>query len=64
MAKGFDLELDFRVKSIRWHWRLWRMEPEVPAEPQRRGDIYASTERADTWHEPERRMGFTANTPN
>lgn len=44
--------------------RLWVVEPPAEATPQPRGDVYSSTERADTWHEPERRMGFTANTPS
>lgn len=64
MASGFDLETDFRVGRIRWHWRLWRMEPEIPVEPQRQGDVYASTERADPWNVPNQRMGFTPNTPD
>jgi len=64
LARGFDLETDLRVGSIRWHWRFWRIEPAVEVEPQRQGDVYASTERADPWNVPNQRMGFTPNTPN
>lgn len=64
MAKGFDLDIDFRVKRLRWHWRLWLMEPPAETEPQRMGDVYASTERADPWNVPNQRMGFTPNTPS
>ncbi len=59
----FDFDIDFRFAKLRFHWRLWVVEPIVEAEPQPRGDVFASAERADTWSEPERRMGFTANTP-
>jgi hypothetical protein len=40
------------------------MEPPVDAEPQRMGDVYASTERADPWNVPNQRMGFTPNIPD
>lgn len=64
MAKGFDLETDFRFGAIRWHWRFWRLEPATEVEPQRQGDVYASTERADPWSVPNQRMGFSPNIPD
>lgn len=62
--QGFDLEIDLRVKRLRWHWRFWRLEPEAKSEPTPNGDVYASTERADPWAVPHQRMGFAPNIPD
>lgn len=64
MAKGFDLDIDFRIKRLRWHWRRWLMEPAPEAEPQPLGDVYSSTERANPWAVPNQRMGFSPNLPD
>lgn len=64
MAKGFDLDIDLRFGRLRWRWHTWLLEPEADVEPQPRGDVYSSTERANPWGGPNQRMGFSPNLPD
>ena len=64
MTKGFDFDIDFRIKRLCFRWRLFLAEETPNREPQPLGDVYSSTERANPWGGPNQRMGFSPNLPD